>query len=506
VRKTLISAIAITGLAASAHAADLGDLSLKDPLPDGPITWRGVTLYGTIDVGLQYSNHSAKADAFNGTGINEMMFGNTQGNKAAFAVGPNGLEQSKIGLKIEEKLGYGLTAIGQIEMGFLPTTGEINDGCKTLQDRNGVPTFNQLSSGDSSRCGQAFGGPVFAGLSSASYGTLTFGRQNTLQLDAFVKYDPQALSYPGSLAGYTGGVSGAGDTEDGRWDQSVKYTYQYGPVHVGGMYAFGSNGGSAIQSNAYGGDVGIDWRGFSIDAVYEKEHGAVSSAGFGFATTTTPTSGACYMSAGTEICPPGLSGTISDNSSVSVQGKYVMDFGGGYKDGGYKDSYAPGGKLTLFAGAERIVWDNPNTPVTALSQTVGGYTLFAVNNTNYATSQVRELQWAGARYEWGNWMTSVGYYHYGQNAWLRGTTADTCATQTEKNAASAKAGTFFGNTVGVNCSGDFNLGSWILDYKWSKHFDQYIVVNYSTADGGFANGYLSAGNEATVMTGIRLKF
>jgi len=33
------------------------------------------------------------------------------------------LEQSQVGVKIEENLGYGLTAIDQIETGFVPTSG-----------------------------------------------------------------------------------------------------------------------------------------------------------------------------------------------------------------------------------------------------------------------------------------------------------------------------------------------------------------------------------------------
>jgi hypothetical protein len=47
--KICIYAVALGGFAALAQAADLDD-RLKDPLPDGPITWQGITLYGTVDV------------------------------------------------------------------------------------------------------------------------------------------------------------------------------------------------------------------------------------------------------------------------------------------------------------------------------------------------------------------------------------------------------------------------------------------------------------------------
>jgi predicted porin len=513
-KKLVICALALGGFAASAQAADLD--SLKDPLPDGPLTWHGVTLYGTVDVGGAYQTHGAKLSDFAGAPLNYMMFGAAPNNKSLATVTSNALEQSKIGLKFEESLGYGLTAIGKIETGFVPTSGELADGCKSILLQNGKSTFNRDSFGDSSRCGQAFNGPVYAGLSSPGYGTLTVGRQNSLQLDALAEYDPMGLSYGLSLLGFTGSVSGSGATETGRWDNSIKYIYQYGPVHAGAMY---TNGGpeTGIFGGAYGFDVGGQYRGFAIDFTYEKEKGIVNSSAFGIPdptskTATTPTSGACYYASaadtnpanapGNLICPNGLSGTISDNSSFGVQAKYSFDVGDGY---GLKDSYISGGKVTLYGGAQRITWDNPQSAVRAGSQTVGGYTLNAVNNTNYGTSQVRDLEWGGVKYEVGKWTTSVAYYHFGQNDFLISSKDVTCAGQTATNAANKVKGIFFGDTVGSNCAGDFNLISGLVDYTWTKHFDTYIGVNYSDASGAFASGNLQH-NEFLVTTGARLKF
>jgi hypothetical protein len=45
VRKILACTAVFAGLTAAAHAAD----SVKDAIPDGPITWMGVTFYGTIE-------------------------------------------------------------------------------------------------------------------------------------------------------------------------------------------------------------------------------------------------------------------------------------------------------------------------------------------------------------------------------------------------------------------------------------------------------------------------
>ena len=54
----------------------------------------------------------------------------------------------------------------------------------------------QSANGDSSRAGQFFNSQVFAGLSNTTFGTLTFGRQNTLDLDGVNAYDPMGGSTP----------------------------------------------------------------------------------------------------------------------------------------------------------------------------------------------------------------------------------------------------------------------------------------------------------------------
>ena len=49
-----------------------------------------------------------------------------------------------------------------------------------------------------------------------TYGTLTFGRQNSLELDGVNAYDPMGGSYAFSPIGWRDGV-GVGDTEDARF-------------------------------------------------------------------------------------------------------------------------------------------------------------------------------------------------------------------------------------------------------------------------------------------------
>jgi predicted porin len=483
-KKLVICALALGGFAASAQAADLGLDSMKDPLPD-TLTFKGVTVYGAIDVGYAYQTHGAPLSGALSTGIQDNMLGSASSNKAISTLAPSGLTQSFVGVKVEESFAPGWTALGKVETGFQPLSGELADGCASLARANGVPLTQQVSKGDSSRCGQIFNGPAYAGVSNSTYGTLTVGRQNTLELDLIAGYDPMALSYAFSLIGYSGGAgSGVGDTEAGRWDNSVKYIYQYGPVHASVMYTDGSKD-TAVQNGGIAGGAGATWRGLSVDVLYTKQNGSVSSSALGTVPAGFPSD-------------KSLAGTISDNSAWTVGAKYVFDLGG---YGGFKDD-GPGAKFTVFGGYQHVDMTNPADPVAAGSTTIGGYILATVNNSNFQTAKEIETAWAGAKYELpSGWSFTGAYYHYDQNSWIN-SSHNNCAAQTAANKASA---TFAGIKTGSNCSGDFDMGSFLVDYAFNKHFDVYAGVNYSTVSGGLTSGFLQT-DSTLFMTGARLRF
>jgi len=537
VRKVLICALALGGFAASAQAADLGLDSMKDALPEGPLTWHGVTIYGTIDVGGAYDNHSAPLSNSLYVGVPTSMWSAPYNNRSISSLTENGLEQSKIGVKVEENIGYGFTAIGKLETGFNPLSGEIADACKSIFENGTRPITSQSVNGDGSRCGQAFNGPAYAGVSNASYGTLTFGRQQSLELDAESAYDPiPGGGYAFSWLNYTAtGANGDGVTGDARWDNSVKYVYQYGPVHAAGMYA---NGGEGTDLFGYGvgANAGFSWKGLSVDGVYTKENGAATFA-----------NGDTYQT--TQFTQPVVGGTVTNNEMWSVMGKYSFDVPGlfgyaGLKDGcGLKDECETA-KLTFFGGYAHIELTDAS-PVATGTSGLGGYTpmgysspgvygVAAWNNTPFApgTSKIAETEWVGARYETGPWTLATAYYHYSQdNYLLHGTFFDaggakdpssnaTCAQITTSNQALKKglvttlangAGatgytqSFIGNTEGKNCAGDLNQASFVVDYAFTKHFDVYGGVTWSETTGGLNSGFLQSDNVG-VVSGLRLKF
>jgi predicted porin len=482
VKRSLACAIALTGFAAAAQAADLGLDSLKDPLPD-TLTFKGVTIYGTIDVGYAYQTNGRPLGGVV-SNLEYIPFTTTRNftGQSISTITASGLEQSKIGIKVEEGIGLGWTAVGRLDSGFNPLTGELSDGCRSIRENAGIPSAHQSSNADSGRCGQLFNGVAYGGVSNSAYGTLTLGRQNSLQLDAIASYDPMSLSYAFSLLGYSGTNAGSGSTQAARWDNSVKYVYTYGPVHAGAMF---SNGGDDTGTNGtdYGFNVGAAYRGFSVDAVYTKEHGAINLKSANSDPVNT------------------LVANISDNTTWSLMGKYTYEFGGG----GFKDA-GPGDKLTFFAGYTHIDQANPNDLALTGTTTNGGYVITPDNNA-FTTNKNFDFYWTGAKYALpSGWSFTAAYYHVDQNSYR----AD------NKSCADAK----LGPAGATNCAGRFDQASFLVDYEINKHFDIYAGVNYGraedgmaanfggtpSANGGAAKGAATSVDTTDVVTGMRLKF
>ena len=459
------AAVGLTLSAASALA------EVKDPLPDS-LSLGGVTVYATIDVGYAYQSKGVPLSSQYLGGLEYQAFTTTRnfaGSQSTLA--ESGLEQSKIGIRVSEPIVDDLTLVARTDTGFNPLSGQLVDACGSIASNSGKAQGNQTANADSSRCGQPFNGLIYGGVSSPRFGTLTLGRHNSLQLDALATYDPQALSYAFSFLGYSGFNGGAGSTEGARWDNSIKYAYQNGPGHVAVMY---SNGGqdTGLLGKSYAADLGATFNGFTVDAVYENEKGAVNlRSSFDNGPTPLPT--------------PGLAAYISNDTSYNLMGKYTFELG----DASQKD------KLTIYAGYSHI------------QKAHGDYTVGSgQNNTpisvgiNINDSAVYNMEWLGARYALASgWNFTGAFYHITQNSWTIGL------------GASGTDGLGC-NAAGLLCSGDFKEASFVADYVINKHYDVYGGVNYSEVTDGLANGFAgttvgTSGSETqvTVMWGFRIK-
>jgi predicted porin len=314
---------------------------------------------------------------------------------------------------------------------------------------------------DTSVAGQAFAGALYAGLSSPTYGTLTFGRHTTLVADGISKYDPMGAAQAFSIIGLSGFAAGGGNTEDRRLDQSVKYTAKFGPVHVGALYKFnGSNGGA---NTGVQGQIGADFLGGgSVDAYYFKMKDAIGVSSLSAAQVDTLPAGYSVSNS--------LSGTISDTTSYDLMASYNF------------------GEVKIFGGYERIKFDNPSTPLPVGFVTIGGYVLAYVNNTAYDNEKVEKVFWGGAKWTPIKELElTAAYYGYHQDAYASGANAG-CSTN-----------------VSAQCSGALNAISLLADYRFTKRFDAYVGGMWSQVKDGLANGYLYT-NVTAVTTGLRFKF
>jgi hypothetical protein len=115
---------------------------------------------------------------------------------------------------------------------LIPYSGLLANAPQALQNAIGVPPNQQQYPVDSSRWGW-LAAQNYADVSSPIYGTLTFGRQNSLLLDGVIAYDPMGGSYAFSPIGFSGTTCGAGDTEECRFTTAVKYR-QYRRLPGGG--------------------------------------------------------------------------------------------------------------------------------------------------------------------------------------------------------------------------------------------------------------------------------
>jgi predicted porin len=482
-RSTTLMLCAAAGLSLGgiAHADDTaGHGLLRDPLPDS-FTLAGVTLYATIDVGYIYQSNGVPLSSKYLGGLEYQAFTTTRnfsGSQSTFA--ESGLEQSKVGIRVDLPIYYDFNLVGRIETGFNPLSGQLTDACASIADNSGVPQGRQTANADSSRCGQPFNGPAFGGMSNKTFGTLLIGRQQSLQLDALALYDPQSLSYAFSFLGYSGFDGGAGSTEGARWDNSAKYSYTNGPAHAAIAY---SNGGAdtGVLGHAYGIDVGATLFGASVEGVYQHENGAVNLRS-SFDNVPNP------------LTNGGLAAYASNDTSWNLMGKYLFDFGAGAI--GADGKSVPSDKLTAYIGFSHIKKAHSNE---SSGSAQGDYLIDIGINVNDPAQYT--LEWLGAKYAMASgWTFSAAYYHAHQNSWTIGL----LSTGTQGIGCV---------DAGLLCGGSFNEASVSADYTFTKHLDAYAGVNYSNVTDGLASGYAGtpatgtkgSENQSSFMIGYRIR-
>lgn len=188
--KKTMSSLAVAALFASGHAAA-----------------QNVTVYGLLDVGVEYITHVGAGDGH---------LTRVPSNTGTF---PSG-----IGFRGSESLGDGLAAVFTLEMGLAPDQGTLGQG------------------------GRAFGRQAFVGL-SAPWGTVSLGRQYTMLFWSLLDANIMGPNLYG-----TGSLDAA--LPNARSDNSIAYKGRFGSLTLGATYSLGRDtvnaGPSPVGTNCPG--------------------------------------------------------------------------------------------------------------------------------------------------------------------------------------------------------------------------------------------------------------
>jgi predicted porin len=470
-RAGLNQVMAPQSASAAVHTPDPCTTGHEFATTDCTLTWHGITLYGAYDIGVGWVSHGLPENGYNYEGESLV---NRNGSHDRVLIAPNNLQQTGLGVRGKEQFAHGWSVVFNASTGINPQSGLLANASATDYINNGLPRGSYSEAIDGTRAGQPFNDEFYLGISSTTFGTLTFGRQRSLGTDAMLVYDPAGGSYAFSYIGYNGTMAGGGDTEDARWDDALKYRLTYGPVHVGAMYKFADGSGGcysasttwtaanctpeSAHNNAYGVDLGGEYRKFSADAVYQHYNQAISVLNplLGPQSPTQP-----YQSTTNSINTNPISGNnligttntvygiVTDNNAFMVAAKYAWD------------------PFKFYGGYEYIWQNNPTDPLGVGASDQGGYIMSGVEDNNLDAEKIVQIWWTGAKYAYDSKTDiTLSWYEQRQNDFR---VPSTCSP-----------------TAGFrsSCAGTLNEVSLYTDHHFTKRFDGFIGITYSYVSGG----------------------
>lgn len=393
----------------------------------------GVQVYGAFDIGVGHAQYSLSQDYNFTMGLTPVITHFASNSVNGMFNG--GLGGSNVGFKGTEDLGDGLKATFKLETGFNSFDGAINNGVASVADN---PSSKQVTSnGDSSLAGQLFTREATVGLTSTQWGSVTFGRNNTLGYDALIAYDIMGGSYVFSPFGYSGSYGAGGFTEDYRIDNSIKYRLRLdNGFNVGALYKLGGQAGATSAQSEVQLTAGYETGPFSVQGLYSRTNDALSAS-------NSAVAGEVAL-------------TVADTTAYMLSAAYKGD--GWRVSGGY----------------ERINFQNPSNPVAdQLITSVFGTPVAGTPNVNaYAIEKNLNIYYLGASYNLTPAFTlSAAGYDVKQNDYSGGL----CATS---------------DIVSSKCSGSNTFLSLLGTYRFSKRTQWYAGMMHSKVEGGFSSGFV----------------
>ncbi len=433
---------------------------LNASVSDCPLTYGGVTLYGTLDGGYGYETHGVPGNP-SAANVNYAISRNS--NDTHWLWTPNALSTSVIGLKMKEAIGTGWSVIGVVEAGFNPYSGMLINGPRSRADNNVNAFANQTANYDSSRAGQWDNSQGYIGLSNPVYGTLTFGRTNSLTQDAQGAYDPVASTAFSSI-GYSASFAGFGNSPTVRPNTAFTYRLTYQNFRLAAQAQVGGYDLGNASTGQYQGQIGADIGDLSFDGVVNWTKDAVALASY----SGSPPKGYDVNDV--------LKATLSNSVGVELMARYKW------------------GQFRFYGGYIYARLMNPSDDYVNGFPTIAEGIFVppgAVTSNAYTVNRILNAFWTGAQYSvWSNLDLAAGVYYRAQNDYLP---APGVCTGSGVTISSSK------------CAGGEGAVSFLIDYRPIKRVDAYGGVMVSNVWGGFAYDHLYTQNVDPTV-GLRIRF
>lgn len=238
-----------------------------------------VTLYGLIDTSIVYTNNLKAAG------------GAPAGSR--FEENSGSLSTSRWGLRGNEDLGGGLSAIFDLEEGFKSNNGQMN---------------NSLGG----QVGDIFGRQAWVGLNYNNVGQVTLGRQYDFMVDYVAPIGVTGSGWGGNLGSHP--YDNDNLDNDMRLNNSVKFSSaSYNGLKVGAMYAFSGQAGGAGNDNAYSFGANYAMGPVTLGAAYVQANRSTNVANTTGAISTTDGDG---ISNGGELQIWGAAGQYKFGNAV----------------------------------------------------------------------------------------------------------------------------------------------------------------------------------------------
>jgi general bacterial porin, GBP family len=324
-----------------------------------------IEIYTVLDDSVAHIEHSLPTSDVHTFGFNSYNLpGQDQGSRWAVVSGAE--QMSRYGLQGNESFSNGFSGFFKLEGAINAASGQIaNNGRSVLNNANDLSTISSASSIN----GQAFSRAQYVGISYPLAGSIQFGRTVAFSTEQVSEFDPLHASGLYSPIGYSGTIGGGlGITENGRFDNSIRYDNKIGDVSFGLQYKIGQTDSSeaadvgtalegmvayrsgpfsvelagsetrntpALSYKLFTNDVGLrvsDTFGFMLGAKYDLTSKAAIYAGFEHTDQTIP--------------------SASNNWSAQITSYYAMPITGLVTAKAFDPSWGDAPIRVYWAGAD----------------------------------------------------------------------------------------------------------------------------------------------------------